>query len=298
MRIFYFNITYRCNSNCMFCAADHPLLHENDEMSLEDFEHILSDNHVGENDRVIVNGGEPTIHKDFLSILDAIDRRGATIDLFTNGITLAQKDFTDQILKHRNLYIRIPLFGSDAKSHDLLTGRSGNFKAVTEGLDYLVGHLRDDVLLEIKLLLSKSTVQDNEKIYELIRKRWNRKSVILSLNPLLISQCVIQNKDLFIDTYEHMLEQSASLIAKIHNDGQNFTMALIPFCAFPSKELMELCHGNTIMKESHYTDPSKDLVIDEFSERSACLHCKYISICNGYPNSYIKYFGQKVMKPF
>lgn len=297
MRVFYFNITYRCNSRCMFCAANHPLLEEDNEMSLEEFESVLRENNVGANDRVIVNGGEPTMHRHFFEILDAVERYGATIDLFTNGMRFVQKEFADKTLIHRKLYIRVPLFGSSAKVHDTLTGCPGSFQRVVKGLDYLCQHLSTGNRLEIKLLLSKATISENEGIYTLVKQRWSNPEIVLSLNPLLISECVKMHKDLFIDTYENMLNQSDRLIRKIQADHMNFSMALIPFCAFPNEELLKLCHGNTIIKDSYYTDPVTRKKVDEMKGREACLKCRYVSRCNGYPDSYIKYFGSQVMKP-
>ena len=72
MSIYYFNITYRCNSRCMFCAADIPINSSCHEMQIEDFRNELDKENVGENDRVIVNGGEPTLHKDFFLFLDEL----------------------------------------------------------------------------------------------------------------------------------------------------------------------------------------------------------------------------------
>ena len=41
MRVFYFNITYACNSRCKFCAANHPILtDDNSQMTLEQFKAV------------------------------------------------------------------------------------------------------------------------------------------------------------------------------------------------------------------------------------------------------------------
>ena len=208
MRVFYFNITYRCNSNCMFCAADHPIYNEQTEMTLEEIAKILRDNHVGSGDRVIVNGGEPTIHRSFWEILDTIDRLGAKIDLFTNGQKLADEQFAKRLTAYRDIYIRVPLFGATAQVHDYLTGCRGGFDRVVKGLDHVYRYLGKGSQLEIKLLMSRVSVEENEKIYDLVKTRWPGPHVILSLNPLLISKCVIEHKDLFIEEYWKIFSQN------------------------------------------------------------------------------------------
>ena len=136
MRVFYFNITYACNSRCKFCAANHPILtDDNSQMTLEQFKEVLGQNQVGPGDRVIINGGEPTVHPDFLEFLDAVQDLNAKIDLFTNGKKLADEQFARKVMEHDNMHIRIPLFGGTAEAHDFLTGQKGNFNAVTGGID-------------------------------------------------------------------------------------------------------------------------------------------------------------------
>lgn len=297
MRVFYFNITYRCNSNCLFCAADHPILNEQTEMALEEIEEILESNHVGFGDRVIVNGGEPTVHRAFWEILDAIEKRGAIIDLFTNGQRLADEQFAKHLGSYHNIYIRIPLFGASAQIHDYLTGCAGGFDRVVKGLDHIYGHLRKGCELEIKLLMSKISVDENEMIYDLTKTRWPGSHIILSLNPLLISKCVIKHKDLFIEEYSSLLTRSEPLIRRIYADGRELSMSLVPFCAFPNEELLALCHGNTILEHSYYADPNSTRIVDEFAEREQCRLCKFAKKCNGYPDSYVRYFGKQVMIP-
>lgn len=296
MRVFYFNITYRCNSSCLFCAADHPLLHSAQEMTCAEFERILSENNVCAEDRVIVNGGEPTLHREFFSILDAIQRRNATIDLFSNGTRFGDAKFLERLLNYDRFYIRVPLFGGDAKTHDYLTGHPGGFETVARGLDALCCRLPEKNTLEIKLLLSKYTIRENEKIFELAEARWKRENVKLSLNPLLISHCVVQHKDLFIDRYSTMMKASESLIRRAYQAGWKLSMDLIPYCAFPDGDLLALCHG-TRRVESHYADPNASFTKKDDKKSGACQECRYLDVCAGFSKGYINYFGEEEKKP-
>lgn len=297
MSTYYFNITYRCNSNCIFCAADHPLENDNREMSLSEFNNVLDKCHVESGDRVIINGGEPTVHKDFWAILDAVKMRGATIDLFTNGKKLADNNFAVRVLDYDNIHVRVPLFGSTPEKHDFLTGIKGNFEATTMGLDNLYNNMRGHATLEIKLLMSKATIPENEKIYELIKSRWNHEAIRVSLNPLLISDCVIQQKDMFIDTYEAMMIQSEPLIRRAYADGTDFSVALVPFCAFPNEELLNMCRGRKAGGKFHYASPGFTKKVNEHEWDQPCHKCLYYGECNGFSKKYVEYLGEGVMKP-
>ena len=297
MRLFYFNITYRCNSRCIFCAADHPLLMDSREMSLDEFCDILDRNQVGTGDRVVVNGGEPTVHKDFFAFLNAIKSRGAYIDLFTNGMRLAEPEFLDDLLKYSPMYIRIPLFGASAAVHDKYTNCPGSFDKVVSAIDRLVSVMDKKVFLEIKMLLSKGTVNQNEQIFEICRERWTHPQTLVSLNPLLISRCVIDQEDVFVDSYTNLMAQSEPLIHKIADSGWRLSIDLMPYCTFPNKELIALCYGEKILAETHYSDPAQDRSVDEYQGREKCTGCRYIQVCSGFPRSYLKYMGSAEVRP-
>ena len=70
-RIFYTNITYGCNSNCVFCYS-HNTKHIKDtynEVSKESLVEYWNRMCVTKNDRIIINGGEPLLHTEFKDIL-------------------------------------------------------------------------------------------------------------------------------------------------------------------------------------------------------------------------------------
>lgn len=298
MQVYYLNITYRCNSNCIFCAANHPLWHDEREMSVSEIENFLSQHNISPEDRVVVNGGEPTMHREFWRVMDTINQYGATIDLFTNGIKCKNEDFVKQLLEYEKLHIRIPLFGSSEKLHDRLTGIMGNFNATTKGLDLLCKHINGHISLEIKLLMSKATVNENEKIYDLIRSRWSHPAVGISLNPLLISECVIKQKELLIEPYEEMMKKSEVLIRRALLDKSDFSTALIPYCTYPNQELLNMCCRNKTGGKIIYASPGHISKIDSIEWRKACLKCCYVNECNGFTQNYIGYFGEEVIKPF
>lgn len=297
MSIYYFNITYRCNSNCIFCAANHPVWKDDSEMPLDEFTLRLRENKVGPNDRVIVNGGEPTVHRNFWQILDLINDTGATIDLFSNGMIFSDENIAKRILSYENLHLRIPLFGSRAETHDYLTGGTGHFVKTTNGLDHLCAHIRGHATLEIKLLMSKTTIDENEAIYEMCINRWAHPAVRISLNPLLISECVIQNKDIFIEDYSTMMVRSENLIRRAISDGVDFSVALVPYCSYPNNELLSMCRGRNCGGKMYYASPGQTKKIDRLDWRKPCLKCKYVNECNGFSKNYIAYFGTDVMKP-
>ena len=85
-------ITTYCNLKCPYCFADDMICEQHENISIDQFKHILQwisrspENHIG------IIGGEPTIHPHFDEIMTEVNRYcrelGTECTLFTNGIYL------------------------------------------------------------------------------------------------------------------------------------------------------------------------------------------------------------------
>lgn len=94
-RIFYFNITYGCNSKCIYCYS-HNTQHISktfNEMSANDFFEYLAEFKIGHDDRVIINGGEPFLHSEIDSILRGLLIYDCEVLIYTNGRLLHEFSF-------------------------------------------------------------------------------------------------------------------------------------------------------------------------------------------------------------
>ena len=95
MDIHYFNITYTCNSNCIFCYS-HNTIHSGNvhkEISYIDFTDYLTRKKVCSHDRVIINGGEPFLHTQIIDILKFLEGIKCEVLIYTNGRLLTKYDF-------------------------------------------------------------------------------------------------------------------------------------------------------------------------------------------------------------
>ena len=69
-KLHYFNITYLCDSDCLFCAANIGMInHASYTISPETFEQNLLKSNVQPGERVMISGGEPTLSPYFWPIL-------------------------------------------------------------------------------------------------------------------------------------------------------------------------------------------------------------------------------------
>lgn len=307
MIVKYLNITYKCNSSCLFCAADLGIHHnESEEMSYEKLVDILEESSLGEGDRIILNGGEPTLHKDFIEIVRLCADKKLFIDIYTNGKLFSDVMFCDKVLKKGKFHIRIPLFGLKDK-HDFLTGRKGNYQQTLEGINQLVksGAFIDGRLtVEIKLLLAKCCLEENAKIIDELSKYQILDNVEISLNPLLISEKVKINADFFVDTYSQMIQDSKLLFERASLYKKDIDINLIPYCVLPSEYLLQKkinwtsSNVNNVVEYSdNKIESDKMLFKGNHKGDGKCDICVFEKICPKFPESYLNYCGKGEIRP-
>lgn len=154
-RIFYFNITYGCNSNCVFCYS-HNTWHNSiphNEIEAEAFFAYLDEMKLNSDDRVIVNGGEPLLHTQIENILLGLRKNQCEVLVYTNGRLLSMVDFSQLNEKYRFV---IPIHGTETV-HDKITGIPGSYKETIDGLRYL--HNTSACEIDIKLILNKQLME-------------------------------------------------------------------------------------------------------------------------------------------
>lgn len=155
MRIFYFNVTYGCNSNCIFCYS-HNTWHNSiphNEMSATQFFTYLEANNICDSDRVIINGGEPLLHTEIDTILVNLIKYGCEVLVYTNGRLLINHNFS---ALNNNFRFVVPIHGTESV-HDAITGIKGSYKETILGLKHLV--FRSKCLVDVKLILNNELIQ-------------------------------------------------------------------------------------------------------------------------------------------
>jgi MoaA/NifB/PqqE/SkfB family radical SAM enzyme len=109
-------ITNRCNNRCKACFYAHSLGSE--EMSFEDYQKIVLK--YSENvSKVILLGGEPTLHKDINKMIRLNSLLGLKTTVYTNGINikvLEQLEASDLA----RITIRIGVYGAEKSEKPLL----------------------------------------------------------------------------------------------------------------------------------------------------------------------------------
>ncbi len=141
-------LTFDCNDHCVFCLDAHAHNGTNRDRN-EVKEQILDGRRKGAQ-RLILSGGEPTIHPNYVDFI----RLGAMagyekIQTVTNGRMFAYREFLIRCLDAGLGEITFSIHGPNARIHDALVGTKGAFEQEVQGLKYALADGRPIVNIDV-----------------------------------------------------------------------------------------------------------------------------------------------------
>lgn len=242
----YLYISYKCNCNCFFCASDETNLSKcNNEFSLEDAKNFLLNS--PDKNNLVISGGEPTIHRNFIEIVQFAHQYYKHIGLMTNGINFSDLNFLKDTIDAGIDRISIPFYSSDESTHNYLVGNSHAFEGLVRGLSNINSLLlKKNFDVQIKLLLAKFTYKSNPHLIEYINKNFpNIKRI--SLSGFHISNKASHHSDQCLINYNESRPYNDDVIRNLLKYNFDYQVCEIPLCAFSEKTTAFLLKNNKIV---------------------------------------------------
>lgn len=126
-------LTFDCNDHCVFCLDSDA--HDGTVRDREDVKRQILDGRKAGATRLILSGGEPTIHPSYVDFVRLGRLAGyPKIQTVTNGRMFAYGDFLQRCLDEGLSEITFSLHGPNARVHDALVGTKGAFEEEMKGL--------------------------------------------------------------------------------------------------------------------------------------------------------------------
>lgn len=138
LKFLWLEITNRCNLECRHCyAASSPKESATGTMTFDAWCNVMDEARALGCRAIQFIGGEPTLHPQFLQLVQAARQRGfTTIEVYTNATRL-----TDSLcagLAALGARVAFSFYAADATIHDQITSRPGSYErticGVTEAL--------------------------------------------------------------------------------------------------------------------------------------------------------------------
>jgi len=145
-----FELTYRCNLNCVHCwCNDLSLKRREEELKFNEICMIM-DKIANEGCLwICFTGGEPLIREDFFDLYLYAKKKGFMISVLTNA-TLIDEKTADFFAEWPPRLVEITLYGIKEKTYEQVTGVKGSFRKCMGAIERLAGR---KINLEIKTML-------------------------------------------------------------------------------------------------------------------------------------------------
>jgi len=141
-------LTYDCNDRCIFCLDSRA--HDGQMRDPEEVKRQILDGRKAGATRLILSGGEPTIHPRSVDFVRLGKLAGyPRIQTVTNGRLFAYRDFLRRALDAGLTEITFSIHGPNAKIHDALVGVPGAFEQEVAGLEHALADGRPVVNIDV-----------------------------------------------------------------------------------------------------------------------------------------------------
>ena len=173
-------LTYDCNDHCIFCLDSRA--HDGEMRDPHEVKAQILDGRRKGATRLILSGGEPTIHPLFVEFVKLGRLAGyPRIQTVTNGRMFAYGDFLTRSLDEGLGEITFSIHGPNAKIHDALVGTPGAFEQEVTGLENALADGRP--IVNIDVCVNRGNVRQLPALIETFVAKGVREYDLLHIIP-------------------------------------------------------------------------------------------------------------------
>lgn len=161
-------LTFECNNRCIFCLDSDT--HDGRMRDREEVKQQIIEGRKAGATRLILSGGEPTIHPSYVDFIKLGRMAGYTkIQTVTNGRLFQYQDFVDRCIDAGLDEITFSLHGPNARVHDALVGVKGAWEQESAGLRRAL-ETRDRTgrpIVNVDIVINKANVKHLKEMLDL-----------------------------------------------------------------------------------------------------------------------------------
>jgi radical SAM protein with 4Fe4S-binding SPASM domain len=244
-RTVHFDVTPRCNSNCVYCIAS-DRMKDPTELTTKQVINVIDQLPALGTWLLTLSGGEPLLRKDIFQILDRIEKLELLTQIFTNG-TLITKEFAERFSKYRYAFIQVSLDSCIPEHHEANRGVKGIYKKTLQGIHNLLEY---GVTPEICIVLTRETYKDLEKTSAFLHTLGIKYIRLGPAHPYSGKGYDNRNNlDLTIDKWKEIGEKIINLNKKYAGEMEFYpTRHFVVYTVDPPKEKLHRCgNGRTVL---------------------------------------------------
>ncbi len=270
----YLTITRECNLRCRQChfwTYNDP----EDKLTVDEYRSVIDQfQKINPEGIVVINGGEPTIHREeFFEISNYLRRKGLTSTCVTNGY-----DFDDEtcrrMIEEGPTYITVSLDSHIPEIHNNLRGRGDAFDKTVDTIRRLQSYrdkLKDSKTeITVTVIIFDENISHLEKYIEFVRDLNVRGVLFQIMNPTFAR---VSDEDKFFN--EHFFRDKEGAIEILRGLYQKYRDD--PFVFLSESELEWIAHyirNPDFIVEAVCDSHNKNIFLELTGDIVLCAHMR------------------------
>lgn len=241
-----------------------------------------------------LSGGEPTVHPDFLRIVDYITRDGDALHILSNGERFGDDAFVSAFLgtvSGHDVSITTTFHSSDEKEHEYQNRSRGSFQRSLRGLKRMD---EAGLNLAIKQCLTKRNYLDLKGYLKFVTDSFSERVEIQLWGLDLVGVSSERVQDFFVE-YDILGRELESALDYFESLGRNQALNInnLPLCLVDCRYWRYFSDSDVedyIEKDGSHGSPEHGPVSSE------CTDCPLQNLCMGTYHSVFEMLGDSIVK--
>jgi len=292
-----FRLGERCDHRCPMCSntGDPALWGLSREEALARVQHLADSGFR----RVVLTGGEPTIHRAFWEIVEALRDRGMVWDVNTNGGRFAEPGFAARARELGLQRAILSLHSHEEATSRLMSGlREGGHERILAGGDAI---LETGAELMLNLVLARGNITLLDDYLRFVHDRWGaRPQIKLSFPNMVGKGGAWEDIQLSFEEVGEPVRRAMQTAAKL---GIRLLLESFPVCVHRDWQRTNV--GRSGFGETHYLDDKDGRTLYGMTFLEAmvglygpeCQQCLVAHRCPGVPSGYVRRYGMPALHP-
>lgn len=295
MKALSVHLTDICNSKCSFCIVDSPFV-KDDSISRKRVSRFLQDNAGKDFEAVNIHGGEATIRKDLLDILDEIRDLGyPTVWLQTNGRKMAHMKYAQELVNRNVSLFIVSMHGATSLTQDRISKALGSFEQAVKGV-------RNAKELGAKIRTNSVVCKDNyTEVADIATLCMDLGADHVNLSALHTAGTAFRNFWEVTPRYDEIQQYVFEAVDRAVARDRVITLEGFPYCAIPGYEKFMID-----WKENQFKMLYRKYVFEDYEnymdanarvKDERCGGCLHNNSCGGVYKEYAEMIGWDEFHP-
>lgn len=293
----------KCNINCIYCYYQKGF----DVPPDENLRHELHKARKLGVNNVTVNGGEFTIRKDNLKVLDAMSGAGfEDIELFTNGLMFYRDDLLKAFIERGVTSVFLHVSAVEEKMYERLARTKGSHAALLEALKNLQKY--PDISLTVFTVVNKINLKQLKNIAAFFQD-FNSKVKFKNFFHYFGNYCVYSSTSNAWEMRKKVMPEMTETahyvreaLDAVKNGSPGALYGRIPFCLMKGYEAYNYDLYMTMSKfslngEDRSEQSQTAFAETVFTKKPSCRECIHDRYCPGVMKGYAKTYGLDEFQP-